>query len=187
MTVRLAWLADANAVSEMMRPRPDPKVAAFLDSIADEGLGIGVRHRLGDSQRDRPARPRPAPPRAHRTVPGPSRRPVRGPGRGVVCGGCAGLRADHGGQAPPRRVAGRPCSGRLPRRHCGRARPCHRDPQPGGIPEHRCRNGGSLDRQPVLSIVSSKPFATVMPVGRLQKHVSTGRHPPRSSPYHRRS
>ena len=40
MTVRLAWLVDANAVSEMMRPRPDPKVAAFLDSIADEGLGI---------------------------------------------------------------------------------------------------------------------------------------------------
>lgn len=40
MTVRLAWLVDANAVSEMMRPRPDPTVAAFLDSIADEGLGI---------------------------------------------------------------------------------------------------------------------------------------------------
>ena len=40
MTVRLAWLVDANAVSEMMRPRPDPKVAAFLDSVADEGLGI---------------------------------------------------------------------------------------------------------------------------------------------------
>ena len=40
MTVRLAWLADANVVSEMMRPRPDPKVAAFLDSIADEGLGL---------------------------------------------------------------------------------------------------------------------------------------------------
>ena len=40
MTVRLAWLVDTNAVSEMMRPRPDPKVAAFLDSIADEGLGI---------------------------------------------------------------------------------------------------------------------------------------------------
>ncbi len=40
MTVRLAWLVDANAVSEMMRPRPDPKVATFLDSIADEGLGI---------------------------------------------------------------------------------------------------------------------------------------------------
>ena len=40
MTVRIAWLIDANAVSEMMRPRPDQKVAAFLDSIADEGLGI---------------------------------------------------------------------------------------------------------------------------------------------------
>ncbi len=40
MTVRLAWLVDANTVSEMMRPRPDPKVASFLDSVADEGLGI---------------------------------------------------------------------------------------------------------------------------------------------------
>ena len=40
MTVRLAWLIDANVVSEMMRPRPAPRVAAFLDSIADDGLGI---------------------------------------------------------------------------------------------------------------------------------------------------
>ncbi|MCY4241218.1 MAG: PIN domain-containing protein [Rhodobacter sp.] len=40
MTVRLAWLADANVVSEMMRPRPEPRVAFFLDSIADEGLGL---------------------------------------------------------------------------------------------------------------------------------------------------
>ncbi len=40
MTVRLAWLADTNVVSEMMRPRPEPRVAAFLDSIADEGLGL---------------------------------------------------------------------------------------------------------------------------------------------------
>ena len=40
MTVRLAWLVDANVVSEMMRPRPDPKAAAFRDSIAEEGLGI---------------------------------------------------------------------------------------------------------------------------------------------------
>ena len=40
MTVRLAWLADTNVVSEMMRTRPEPRVAAFLDSIADEGLGL---------------------------------------------------------------------------------------------------------------------------------------------------
>ena len=40
MTVPLAWLIDANVVSEMMRPRPEPRVAAFLDSIADEGLGL---------------------------------------------------------------------------------------------------------------------------------------------------
>ena len=36
----LAWLIDTNVVSEMMRPRPEPRVAAFLDSIADEGLGL---------------------------------------------------------------------------------------------------------------------------------------------------
>ena len=40
MIVPLAWLIDTNVVSEMMRPRPEPRVAAFLDSIADEGLGL---------------------------------------------------------------------------------------------------------------------------------------------------
>ena len=40
MTAPLAWLLDTNVVSEMMRPRPEPRVAAFLDSIADEGLGL---------------------------------------------------------------------------------------------------------------------------------------------------
>ena len=40
MTAPLAWLIDTNVVSEMMRPRPEPAVAAFLDSIADEGLGL---------------------------------------------------------------------------------------------------------------------------------------------------
>ena len=40
MTTPLAWLVDTNVVSEMMRPRPEPRVAAFLDSIADEGLGL---------------------------------------------------------------------------------------------------------------------------------------------------
>ena len=40
MTARLAWLIDANVVSEMMRPQPEPRVAAFLDSIADEGIGL---------------------------------------------------------------------------------------------------------------------------------------------------
>ena len=42
MTAPLAWLMDTNVVSEMMRPRPEPRVAAFLDSIADEGLGLAV-------------------------------------------------------------------------------------------------------------------------------------------------
>ena len=40
MTAPIAWLVDTNVVSEMMRPRPEPRVAAFLDSIADEGLGL---------------------------------------------------------------------------------------------------------------------------------------------------
>ena len=40
MTGSLAWLIDTNVVSEMMRPRPEPQVAAFLDSIEHEGLGI---------------------------------------------------------------------------------------------------------------------------------------------------
>ena len=40
MTLPLAWLIDTNVVSEMMRPRPEPRVAAFLDSIAEEGIGL---------------------------------------------------------------------------------------------------------------------------------------------------
>ncbi len=40
MNAPLAWLIDTNVVSEMMRPRPEPQVAAFLDSIAEEGLGL---------------------------------------------------------------------------------------------------------------------------------------------------
>ncbi len=40
MNVQLSWLIDTNVISEMMQPRPEPRVAAFLDSIVDEGLGI---------------------------------------------------------------------------------------------------------------------------------------------------
>ncbi len=39
MTAPLAWLIDTYAASEMMRPRPEPRVASFLDSIAEECLG----------------------------------------------------------------------------------------------------------------------------------------------------
>ena len=39
MTV--AWLLDANVVSEMMRPKPDDGVVDFLDQIAEQG-GIGL-------------------------------------------------------------------------------------------------------------------------------------------------
>lgn len=42
MTAPLAWLIDTNVVSEMMRPRPEPRVAAFLDSIADDGIGLAA-------------------------------------------------------------------------------------------------------------------------------------------------
>ena len=40
MTGPLAWLIDTNVISEMMRPHPEPRVAAFLDSIATEVLGL---------------------------------------------------------------------------------------------------------------------------------------------------
>ncbi len=40
MTAPLAWLIDTNIVSEMMRPRPEPRVAAFLDAIEAEGIGL---------------------------------------------------------------------------------------------------------------------------------------------------
>ena len=40
MTAPLAWLIDTNVASEMLRPQPEPRVASFLDSIANEGLGL---------------------------------------------------------------------------------------------------------------------------------------------------
>ncbi len=40
MTVPLVWLIGTNVVSEMMRTRPEPRVVRFLDSIADEGIGL---------------------------------------------------------------------------------------------------------------------------------------------------
>ncbi len=40
MTAQLGWLIDTNVVSEMMRPHPEPTVAAFLDSIEGEGIGL---------------------------------------------------------------------------------------------------------------------------------------------------
>ena len=42
MNAPLTWLLDTNVVSEMMRPRPEPRVAAFLDSVAHEGLGLAT-------------------------------------------------------------------------------------------------------------------------------------------------
>ena len=40
MTAPLARPFGKSAISEMIRPRPEPRVAAFLDSIADGGHGI---------------------------------------------------------------------------------------------------------------------------------------------------
>ncbi len=40
MNPPIAWLLDTNVVSEMMRPQPEPRVSAFLDSIAPEGMGL---------------------------------------------------------------------------------------------------------------------------------------------------
>ena len=42
MMVRTAWILDANVVSEMMRPAPEPRVARFLDGIAAEGVGLSA-------------------------------------------------------------------------------------------------------------------------------------------------
>ncbi|MXY53574.1 MAG: type II toxin-antitoxin system VapC family toxin [Gammaproteobacteria bacterium] len=42
MTGLLAWLIDTNVISEVMRPHPEPRVAAFLDSIEHEGTGIAT-------------------------------------------------------------------------------------------------------------------------------------------------
>jgi len=40
MTAPLAWLIDTNVVSEMMRAQPEPRVAAFLDAIEADGIGL---------------------------------------------------------------------------------------------------------------------------------------------------
>lgn len=61
MTVLFTWLIDANVVSEMMRPRPEPRVAAFPDSIADESLdltSVTVREILDGIGRCAPGRSR---------------------------------------------------------------------------------------------------------------------------------
>ena len=42
MISRFVWLLDTNVVSEMMRPSPEPRIVAFLDSIADEGVGLAA-------------------------------------------------------------------------------------------------------------------------------------------------
>ncbi|MCY3940566.1 MAG: hypothetical protein OXG29_05720 [Gammaproteobacteria bacterium] len=45
----------------MMRPRPEPRVASFLDSIADEGHGHAVRRStIMFRMRFSPRLPRPA-------------------------------------------------------------------------------------------------------------------------------
>jgi len=38
----VAWLLDTNVVSEMMRPHPEPRVAGFLDGVANEGLHVSA-------------------------------------------------------------------------------------------------------------------------------------------------
>ena len=61
MTERLAWLLNANVVSEMMRPRPEPRVAAIHDSIAEARNGLSavtVREILDGIGRRAPGRRR---------------------------------------------------------------------------------------------------------------------------------
>lgn len=38
----MSCLLDTNVVSEMMRPHPEPRVARFLDTIADGGLHVSA-------------------------------------------------------------------------------------------------------------------------------------------------
>ena len=38
----MAWLLDTNVVSEMMRPHPEPRVARFLDRVANERLYLSA-------------------------------------------------------------------------------------------------------------------------------------------------
>jgi len=40
MTAQISYLLDTNVISEMMRPVPAARVVGFLDSIADQGLGL---------------------------------------------------------------------------------------------------------------------------------------------------
>lgn len=40
MNAHVGWLLDVNVVFEMMRPHPEPRVASFLDEIADQGIGL---------------------------------------------------------------------------------------------------------------------------------------------------
>lgn len=40
MNAPSAYLLDANVISEMMRPAPEPRVAEFLNRTAREGLGV---------------------------------------------------------------------------------------------------------------------------------------------------
>ena len=55
MTTPLAWLIDTNVVSEMMRRQPEPRVAAYLDSIAGEASRSTVMFRTPFSRRLRRA------------------------------------------------------------------------------------------------------------------------------------
>ena len=40
MTAQISYLLDTNVISEMMRPVPAARVVGFLDSVADQGLGL---------------------------------------------------------------------------------------------------------------------------------------------------
>lgn len=46
MTTGLAWPVDTSVVCETMRLRSGPWVAGLLNSIADESLGLGLRHSI---------------------------------------------------------------------------------------------------------------------------------------------
>ena len=144
MTAPLAWLIDTNVVSEMMRPRPDPRVAAFLDSIAGEGLGLSsvtvweVLDGIG------------------RINPGRRRRDLADRFQDLLdelfedriidwsqadAQACARIMEDKRRRGEPlddHVPDALPCSGG------GDARTCNRDPEHGRVPQHRNRDRRSL-------------------------------------------
>ena len=152
MTV--SWLLDANVVSEMMRFRPDGRVALFLDSLAPQQVGfaaVTVWEVLNGIGRLEPGQRRRSLEHRFRSV-------VQEFGDRVVdwtledARMCAVIMED-------KRRRGEPLDSQLadafPRRRRGPAEPHDRHPQHPRLPQHRSPDGEPLAR----SFVSRQPAA----------------------------